>query len=114
MCMIQIMSTALPSVIWATLLFAHFILATKECYAPDGTIADSRFLPCIGFDYVDSMCCRLNDTYPDVCQPNGLCYWPRANKYYLDYCTDKSFDSPNCLSKTICDDPAVSRSMVYS
>lgn len=108
------MSTALPSVIWATLLFAHFILATKECYAPDGTIADSRFLPCIGFDYVDSMCCRLNDTYPDVCQPNGLCYWPRANKYYLDYCTDKSFDSPNCLSKTICDDPAVSRSMVYS
>ncbi|EYE99343.1 uncharacterized protein EURHEDRAFT_421649, partial [Aspergillus ruber CBS 135680] len=86
--------------IWASLLFAHFISAAKKCYAPDGkTTADSRFLPCIGFDNVDSMCCRLNDTYPDVSQSNGLCYRPHANKYYRDYCTDKSFDSPNCLIK---------------
>jgi len=97
------MSTTPTSYLWAILLLTPFIAADKQCYAPDGTVADSRFLPCIGFDYVDSMCCRVNDTYPDVCSPNGLCYWPHANKYHRDYRTDKTFESPNCVSKTICD-----------
>lgn len=102
------MSPAILSTTGAILLFAHSFAAARECYAPDGTIADARFLPCIGFDSVNSMCCRLNDTSPDVCETNGLCYWPDRNTYYRNYCTDKNWNSPFCLSKSICD-TAVSR-----
>lgn len=85
------------------LFFAHLSAATTRCYAPDGiTQADDRFLPCIGFDGVNSMCCRLNDTYPDTCLENGLCQWTSSNSLWRDYCTDKTWNSPNCLSKTIC------------
>ncbi|KAJ5109636.1 hypothetical protein N7532_002281 [Penicillium argentinense] len=89
------------SVFWALLLLVHSTWTT-QCFAPNGTIADSRFIPCIEIPGVHSMCCRLNDTDPDTCQSNGLCYWSSPAKYYRNYCTDEKWDSPNCLQKTIC------------
>lgn len=87
----------------AFLLFAHLSFSSATCYAPDGeTKASEKFLPCIGFDKVHSMCCRLNDTYPDTCLENGLCQWNRDDSYWRDYCTDKTWDSPHCLNKNIC------------
>ncbi|PWY96294.1 hypothetical protein BO94DRAFT_580155 [Aspergillus sclerotioniger CBS 115572] len=87
------------------ILSSPIVMAT--CYAPDGTTtSDSRYIPCIGIQNEFSMCCRLNDTNPDLCWPNGLCYWPAENQYYRNFCSDKSWESPNCLPRTVCDDAA--------
>lgn len=94
-----------PSLLGIALLFLQmqsFVVA-RTCYAPDGTTAESRFMPCLGFDGVESMCCGTNSSKPDFCQPNGLCYYPRENTYWRNYCTDKTWSSPNCLPKDLCD-----------
>ncbi|KAJ6019257.1 hypothetical protein N7522_001324 [Penicillium canescens] len=56
------------------------------------------------------MCCSLNSTTPDTCHPNGLCLSSADSKYgsnyWRDFCTDETWNSPNCLSKTICDKSA--------
>lgn len=85
-----------------------FASTEKACYAPDGRVADNTYQPCIAINGVHSMCCSLNTTTPDTCQPNGLCLSNSANEYksnyWRDFCTDKTWESPNCLSKTLCDD----------
>lgn len=101
--MTRTMFRSTPSFIWATLFLPRLVLAVTPCYAPNGSEMDSRFIPCIAVEGVHSMCCRLNDTDPDICDPTGLCYWPRTKMYYRDFCTERSFDSPNCLSRTMCD-----------
>ena len=82
--------------------------AETKCYAPDGRVADDTYMPCIAVDGVHSMCCSLNTSTPDTCQSNGLCLSSTdstfQSNYWRDFCTDKTWDSPNCLSKTICDD----------
>lgn len=79
----------------------------KTCFARDGSRADDTYQPCIAVDGVESMCCSLNSTTPDTCNPNGLCLSSANSKYVPNYwrcfCTDETWDSPNCLSKTICD-----------
>lgn len=78
--------------------------ATK-CYTADGyAVEDDKYMPCIGIDKVESMCCRLNDTSPDTCLSNGLCFANSsfANGYWMDFCTDQKWESPNCLAKSIC------------
>ncbi|KAH6682522.1 hypothetical protein B0J14DRAFT_127083 [Halenospora varia] len=94
-------------------LLSVFVAAadSKTCYAPDGKTTppagNYMYMPCIAIDGVDSMCCALNRTenWVDVCQPNGLCLNSADNLYYRDYCTDKTWNSPNCLSKTVCANP---------
>ncbi|RAK96161.1 uncharacterized protein BO80DRAFT_417316 [Aspergillus ibericus CBS 121593] len=81
------------------------ISATKTCYAPDGTpVEDDIYVPCIAIKGVQSMCCRLNDTDPDECLTSGLCYTSKVGYkgYWRDFCTDETWESPNCLSKSIC------------
>ncbi|KAJ5961018.1 uncharacterized protein N7479_008168 [Penicillium vulpinum] len=82
----------------------------KTCFAPDGSIADHTYQPCIAIVGVDSMCCSLNSTHPDTCQPNGLCLSNEDStfgaNYWRNFCTDETWDSPNCLSKTLCDKSA--------
>ncbi|KAL4939339.1 hypothetical protein BDV06DRAFT_231125 [Aspergillus oleicola] len=87
------------------LLQLHTVHATATCYAPDGTaIMDTKYVPCIAIEEEFSMCCRLNDTNPDQCYSNGLCHSPSGDgEYWRDYCTDQTWSSPNCLSKTTCD-----------
>lgn len=84
------------------------------CYAPNTKRIDARYMPCISMDGMDSMCCRLNATDPDICKPNGLCYWedidgggsdkPGRAGWYRGLCTRQDWDTPNCLPKTMCDD----------
>lgn len=85
---------------------------TTSSYLADGNnmlytrwnkVTDPKYQPCISVENEFSMCCRLNDTGPDQCLQNGLCYWTSRNEYWRDYCTDKTWDSPNCLSNTTCD-----------
>jgi len=82
------------------------------CYAPDTKRIDDRFMPCISMDGMDSMCCRLNDHDPDICKPNGLCYWENVdgggrNGLYRGLCTSQGWDTSNWLPKTICADDDV-------
>lgn len=82
----------------------HALHAAATCYAPDGTaVTDPSYQPCISIVDEFSMCCRLNDTDPDQCLPNGLCYWASRQEYWRDYCTDETWESPNCLSNLTCD-----------
>ncbi|KAJ5634793.1 hypothetical protein N7528_002635 [Penicillium herquei] len=93
-----------------TLFLAHLgISAAKTCYAPDGTSVKSHiYAPCIAIEGVESMCCRINDTNPDTCLSSGLCYTNGTGiaGYWRDFCTDETWDSPNCLSKSICNTTA--------
>ncbi|BCR92956.1 uncharacterized protein AKAW2_10002A [Aspergillus luchuensis] len=83
--------------------------AAKTCYAPDGTpVEDDIYAPCIAIEGVESMCCRINDTNPDECRADGLCYTNMTGYagYWRDFCTDETWDTPNCLSKSICNTTA--------
>ncbi|KAJ5721894.1 uncharacterized protein N7483_009828 [Penicillium malachiteum] len=91
------------------LFLVHLGLSTaKTCYAPDGTAADNDiYAPCIAIEGVQSMCCRINDTNPDTCLASGLCYTNGTGAgYWRDFCTDETWESPNCLSKSICNTTA--------
>lgn len=89
------------------LALAPFHGLAKTCFAPDGSVADHSYQPCIAIDGVHSMCCSLNSTHPDTCQTNGLCLSSTEStfgeNYWRDFCTDETWESPNCLSKTLCD-----------
>ncbi|KAG9236063.1 hypothetical protein BJ875DRAFT_527337 [Amylocarpus encephaloides] len=91
-----------------TVLISKGLVTTngKICYAPDGktTASSYDYQPCIPIVGIDSMCCALNRTIPgaDSCTPNGLCN--NNGQYYRDFCTDPTWESPNCLSNTICAD----------
>ena len=82
-------------------------LTSAQCYSPDGSLfPDNRYMPCISTNGVDSMCCLTNTTIPqdaDTCLPSGQC--SREGAYYRDFCTDKTWRSPNCLS--VCIDTTV-------
>ncbi|KAL2824472.1 hypothetical protein BDW59DRAFT_180221 [Aspergillus cavernicola] len=88
--------------------FVLTLLATSNatmCYTADGyAVEDDKYMPCIAIGGVESMCCRLNDTNPDTCLSNGLCFANSsfADGYWRDFCTDQTWESPNCLAKSIC------------
>ena len=50
------------------LLLPLWAYAAKDCYFPDGSLADNVY-PCTDGDE-DSMCCELEGT----CLTNGLCF----------------------------------------
>ncbi|KAJ5976481.1 hypothetical protein N7481_010188 [Penicillium waksmanii] len=89
---------------WILALCLKTVIAKHTCYSPDGNeVTEDTYVPCIAIDGVDSMCCKMNHTNPDICDPNGLCYSTK-NIYWREYCTDPTWDSPNCLPKTTCAD----------
>lgn len=87
-------------------------VTSGQCYSPDGSLfPDNSYMPCISTNGVDSMCCLTNTTVPqdaDTCLASGQCL--REGAYYRDFCTDKTWRSPNCLN--VCIDTTVS--LVYS
>jgi len=51
------------------------------------------------------VCCGIaRDANLDVCQPNGLCLNTGKNSFFRDFCTDKTWNSPNCLPRKTCSD----------
>ena len=69
--------------------------AFTQCYYPDGSIpTDYIWEPCTGSQY--SSCCI--PTEGDICQENGLCYYPPNGEVYRGTCTDQTWDDPACPS----------------
>lgn len=77
--------------------FGLFQLSSAEgftqCYYPDGSIpTDYVWEPCTGANY--SSCCVPSEG--DVCQADGLCYYPAENLAYRGTCTDRTWNDPSC------------------
>lgn len=69
------------------------VLAFTQCYYPDGSIpTDYVWVPCTGATY--SSCCVPSEG--DVCQPDGLCYFPDEDMLYRGACTDRTWNDPSC------------------
>jgi hypothetical protein len=77
------------------LLHSGLALAFTQCYYPDGAIPqDYVWEPCTGNTY--SSCCVPGEG--DVCQPDGLCYYPQTGYLYRGTCTDRTWNDPSCNS----------------
>ncbi|KAH8653050.1 hypothetical protein BGZ60DRAFT_419455 [Tricladium varicosporioides] len=75
------------------LLLGSSTSAHIQCFYPDGSEAnDSVYVPCTGETY-SSCCIPLQG---DVCQSNGLCYWPSGSYLFRGACTDQTWTSSNC------------------
>lgn len=87
------------------IVLPRLVISQKQCFRPSGiAVTNPVYQPCIQVDGVESMCCRLNDTNPDTCHPNGLCMATQEGDnlgYWRDFCTDSTWRSPNCL-RDIC------------
>lgn len=69
------------------------VVAFTQCYYPDGSIpTDWVWEPCTGAQY--SSCCVPGEG--DICQPDGLCYYPDENLSYRGTCTDRTWNDPSC------------------
>jgi hypothetical protein len=67
--------------------------AFAQCYYPDGSIpTDYDWQPCTGAQY--SSCCIPSEG--DICQENGLCYFPDEGLDYRGTCTDITWTDPSC------------------
>ncbi|KAH6720726.1 hypothetical protein BKA61DRAFT_652112 [Leptodontidium sp. MPI-SDFR-AT-0119] len=74
------------------------VLGFTQCYYPDGSIpTDYIWEPCTGAEF--SSCCVPSEG--DICQPNGLCYYPLTGLAYRGACTDRTFNDPSC-NEDIC------------
>lgn len=74
------------------------VLAFSQCYYPDGSIpTDYLWEPCTGAKF--SSCCVPSEG--DICQPDGLCYYPLQGIAYRGACTDRTFNDPSC-NQNIC------------
>src|SRR5882757_7551280 len=68
-------------------------LAFTQCYYPDGSIPTDYFYePCTGAEY--SSCCVLSEG--DICQDNGLCYYPGTGNVFRGACTDRTWNDSAC------------------
>ncbi|KAF8863047.1 hypothetical protein BDZ45DRAFT_722759 [Acephala macrosclerotiorum] len=75
------------------LLYLEFVSAFSQCYYPDGSIpTDYLWEPCTGSKY--SSCCVPSEG--DVCQADGLCYYPENGLLYRGTCTDQTWMDPSC------------------
>jgi len=69
------------------------VQAFTQCYYPDGSIpTDYIWEPCTGAKY--SSCCVPSEG--DICQPDGLCYYPAEGISYRGTCTDRTWNDPSC------------------
>src|SRR3954467_8039917 len=81
-----------------TLILSHLdaSLAFTQCYYPDGSIpTDYVWEPCTGSQY--SSCCIPSEG--DICQDNGLCYFPPLGNLFRGTCTDRTWNDPACPSE---------------
>ncbi|KAH8590949.1 hypothetical protein B0O99DRAFT_280149 [Bisporella sp. PMI_857] len=73
-------------------------LAFTQCYYPDGSIpTDYLYEPCTGAEF--STCCIPSEG--DICQENGLCWYPLVNATFRGTCTDRTWNDPAC-SADVC------------
>ena len=90
------MRSLLTSVVpFVTFGLSHLrvVEAFEQCYYPDGSIpTDWIWEPCTGAQY--SSCCVPGEG--DICQPDGLCYYPAAGLSYRGTCTDRTWNDPSC------------------
>jgi hypothetical protein len=71
------------------------VLAFTQCYYPDGSIpTDYVWEPCTGSEF--SSCCIPSEG--DICQEDGLCYYPSNEQVYRGACTDRTWNDPSCPS----------------
>ncbi|OCK84607.1 hypothetical protein K432DRAFT_378443 [Lepidopterella palustris CBS 459.81] len=69
--------------------------ARASCYYPDGSFpTDYAFSPCTGDQY--TTCCIPSEG--DKCLSNGLCSWTAGGEIFRGACTDKTWNSTNCLN----------------
>ena len=91
-------------------------MSAPTCYYPDGTpqFANTEYpytwKPCNSAVGSFGSCCMSNHSVSsgisqDLCQPNGLCtnWFADANGnsvplYWAPICSDKEWDSPNCVN----------------
>jgi hypothetical protein len=79
--------------LFLSLALVHSASGDTQCYYPDGSKAvNYRYVPCTNDTF--SACCNPNEY--DICQPNGLCWWPGGSSLYRGACTDPTWQSPNC------------------
>ncbi|KUJ18982.1 uncharacterized protein LY89DRAFT_732512 [Mollisia scopiformis] len=79
------------------LTLSHLPFGSAEtpptCYYPDGSIpTDYLWEPCTGDKY--SSCCVPSEG--DVCQKDGLCYYPDEDLVYRGTCTDQTWQDSAC------------------
>ncbi|KAE9366561.1 hypothetical protein N431DRAFT_548403 [Stipitochalara longipes BDJ] len=89
------MRSFLTSVVPLFTLFSQLrsVEAFTQCYYPDGSIpTDWVWEPCTGAKY--SSCCVPAEG--DICQPDGLCYYPDEGITYRGTCTDRTWNDPSC------------------
>lgn len=67
--------------------------AITTCYYPDGSAAESGYLPCNNNSEFVSMCCYSPNH--DVCTPQGLCLYSGIE--IRDTCTDPTWQSLGCV-----------------
>ena len=86
---------ALVSVVAFVLVQRRPVLAFTQCYYPDGSIpTDYVWETCTGSEF--SSCCIPSEG--DICQDNGLCYYPLVDQVYRGTCTDRTWNDPSCPS----------------
>ncbi|KAL8798939.1 MAG: hypothetical protein Q9182_006261 [Xanthomendoza sp. 2 TL-2023] len=71
--------------------------AGTTCYYPNGTAAIDNnwpYEPCKR-NTPESMCCRKNSM--DKCRSDGLCDSSWDGNTWRDFCTDPTWQSPNCI-----------------
>ena len=74
-------------------LQTSYVSAFVQCYYPDGSIpTDFTYVPCTSGNM--SACCIQSEG--DVCQPNGLCYYPPKAHNFRGACTDQTWASDAC------------------
>ncbi|KAL8949979.1 MAG: hypothetical protein Q9222_003957 [Ikaeria aurantiellina] len=80
----------------ATLITLTLAATDSTCYFPNGTAAidpDYPYLPC-NPNTKNSMCCRTTTT--DSCTSDGLCLSGYDGNLWRDFCTDPTWQAPNC------------------
>ncbi|KAF2491805.1 hypothetical protein BU16DRAFT_542893 [Lophium mytilinum] len=82
-----------PIVILAVALSAIPAISAS-CYYPDGSFpTDYAYQACTGDQF--SSCCIPAEG--DLCLSNGLCQFGKGGYFFRGACTDKDWNSPNCL-----------------
>jgi hypothetical protein len=94
------------------LLFDRSIVQATICYGPNGVPYGPDIIPCNAALVIEtggkqaSMCCSMGGcakSANDTCHSTGLCQ--NDDRFFRDFCTDSTFQSPNCLN--ICIDSNV-------
>lgn len=85
------------------------VTAHASCFVPNGTDRNQlynatdgsdAYIPChTTKDGEASMCCRLGDSSPDICRPDGLCQ--NGDLIWRESCTDSTWKMKGCVKLCI-------------